>query len=406
MARELAIVYCVHHKPWLSMATLITTLVQDYQGADLHFVYNVDPPAGSAAARAYDNGQLSPFDPRVREVCRLNRAHVFEHEYANDEALDSGAWYKFIRDGAWKDYDAVLFVGEGTLLARPRLLSAMRELARTKDAHVVASGHEKRRLPKDTFLAYRGRHAGATDSELLEDRMIQRTFDVFCRDPQFRLLFDAWRSDFQPVTENHVPASGPVGPLRRRLHARLPDLALPFRFDYGRSRLEIAMGSSAVSPDPLTQDIYIDGRRMRSPYVTEVISGVGFHQVASPEWYGCATNHFMTRTFLERFSEKLCRFGIFDVLDVPFAGTALEVIWGFIPVWLGFTKWFTDGFHRVRKDFVTYRREDYAPDISGYLNRYYGGALAIDWARDYLKVRAYRAGLERLAEELPPVYFA
>lgn len=135
------------------------------------------------------------------------------------------------------------------------------------------------------------------------------------------------------------------------------------------------------------------------------VRDVAFHRVDEPEWFGCATNHLMSRTFLERLSAKLDQFQIYDVLDLPFAGAPLEVIWGFIPAWLGFDKWFTDGFHRVRKDFVTSRREDDPPEIATYINRYYRGRLAVTWRGDYLKVSAVGRGLERLREQLPPVYF-
>ncbi len=135
------------------------------------------------------------------------------------------------------------------------------------------------------------------------------------------------------------------------------------------------------------------------------INGVGFHRVDGPEWFGCATNHLMSRAFLERFHAKLDEFAIWDVLDLRFAGTPLEVIWGFIPAWLGFEKWFTDGFHRVRKDFATYVREDGAAEMAAYIDRYYRGHLAVTWRDDYLKIGAYRSGLERLRDQLPAAYF-
>lgn len=155
MANRLALVFCVHHKPWLMMSTLITALAQDYQEADFYFLYNV---GDGGRGRSVANQQLSPFDERVREVCRLNRSAIFELEYENDDTLDSGAWYKFIREGRWKAYDWVLFVGEGTLFARPTLVSAMLSLASSKrGVHVIASGHEKRRLPKNLVLNYKER---------------------------------------------------------------------------------------------------------------------------------------------------------------------------------------------------------------------------------------------------------
>ena len=107
------------------MSTLITLAAQDAgeaHDADLFFVYNVGAGGGpSAGDRGPRNAQLSPFDERVRPVCQLKRRRIFEIEYRNDDALDSGAWYKFIRDGHWKPYERVVFMGEGTLLAHPHL---------------------------------------------------------------------------------------------------------------------------------------------------------------------------------------------------------------------------------------------------------------------------------------------
>ena len=41
MSPRLAIVFCVHHKPWLMMGTLLTLASQAPQDADLFFAYNV-----------------------------------------------------------------------------------------------------------------------------------------------------------------------------------------------------------------------------------------------------------------------------------------------------------------------------------------------------------------------------
>jgi hypothetical protein len=155
------------------------------------------------------------------------------------------------------------------------------------------------------------------------------------------------------------------------------------------------------------EEVYVNGERRPVESVASVtrVRGVGFHRVDDAEWFGCATNHLMSRAFLERFTARLDQYRIWDVLNLRFAGTPLEIIWGFIPAWLGFEKWFTDGFHRVRKDFVTYRREDYPPEMATYINRYYRGQLVVTWRGEYLKVRAHRPQLARLREQLPDVFF-
>lgn len=220
MANRVALVFCVHHKPWLMMSTLITALAQDFQDGDFYFVYNVgDGRRRGGTTRV--NTQLSPFDERVRGVCRLNRPATFELEYENDEALDSGAWYKFIREGRWKAYDWVLFAGEGTLFARPTLLSGMLALAATRpDVQVIASGHEKRRLPKNMFLNYRGRTGRRSEDDRAHDAAIAAAFQIFCRDPAFDRIFERWGDDIRLETQHHVPPSGPPSALLRRVRSR------------------------------------------------------------------------------------------------------------------------------------------------------------------------------------------
>lgn len=412
---RVAVVFCVHHKPWLMMSTLITAFAQDCRDVDLHFVYNVGAGGASRPTAPGQNRQLSPFDERVRGVCRVSHPNVFEVEYENDEALDSGAWYKFIRERRWERYDWVLFVGEGTLFARPGTLSGLLAFASSRsDVHVVASGHEKRRLPKSLVLDYRGRKDLAAETDLLHDRMMSDAFAVFCRDPEFQRLFDAWHSDFAVETQNHVPPAGPPSPALRRWRGawtngvgpRWPRARLlPWSIECAAARARVAAGFRAPAVQP--SEIYVDGVLRPIADVADVtrIHDEGFHRVDGPEWFGCATNHLMSRTYLERFTARLDRFQMWDVLSLPFAGSALEVIWGFLPAWLGVDKWFTDGFHRVRKDFVTYEREDAPPQMATYINRYFAGRLAVGWRGDFLKLRGMHRDLAGLREQLPAVYF-
>ena len=60
-----------------------------------------------------------------------------------------------------------------------------------------------------------------------------------------------------------------------------------------------------------------------------------------------------------------------------YAATALEQIWGLIPFWLKTEPWFTDGIHRVRKNFFTYRREDNPKVLVRYLNRYFNDVMKV-----------------------------
>ena len=148
-----------------------------------------------------------------------------------------------------------------------------------------------------------------------------------------------------------------------------------------------------------------DARPVTNAREVDTEKGIVFHRVDDPEWFGCTVIHLMSRALLDRFSQRLDQFQMYDVLDLPFAGSALEVVWGFLPEWLGVEKWFTNGFHRVRKHFATYQREDYPPEIASYINRYHRGRLAVGWQGDYLKLEAWRSNLGDLRRILPAEYF-
>lgn len=421
MAPKVAVVCCVHHKPWLIMSTLITAVIQDLQGLDIYFVYHVgdgtcrDKPSYQAyhqlVARTGGNPQLSPFDERVRDVCRLGGARVFELEFENDHTLDSGAWYKFLRTGRWRAYDYVLFLGEGTLLTRANALSSMLRFAAARGVHFIASGHEKRRLPKRLFLhSQTHRSAGAAELWAFRDRMMAEVFRVFSRDPDFQRLFDQWPADGRAETQNHVPdiwgRSGLWDRLRNAAFLQR-HRALVAQADALVARASVAF-PWALNGHRREPVIHVNGVRRPLAEIAPVIEegGVKFHEVKEPEWFGCATNHLMSRQFLERFTERLERYDLYDVLDIPFAGSALEIIWGFLPAWLGDSKWFTDGMHRVRKHFVTYRREDDPEGMASYLNRYYRGRLAVGWDAESVRVvAASRADRERLSARLGEGYF-
>jgi hypothetical protein len=230
VSSKLAIVFCVHHKPWLMMSTLLTFVSQARQDADLFFVYNIGDGEVSresyreyreVAARAGVNPQLSPFDERVREVCRLRGWTTYEVSYENDHGLDSGCWYKFIRDGRWRDYDHVLFIHEGMLLAHPGLLQALIAFSEKRPAHFIASGHEKRRVPRAQVGPLPAGHPAATPMDVFHRRMVDETFDIFCRDPEFKRVYDRWDPAITVTTEHHVPGVGESSVLERRLRARV-----------------------------------------------------------------------------------------------------------------------------------------------------------------------------------------
>lgn len=444
VGNKVAIVFCAHHKPWLMMSTLLTTLMQDYRDVDFFFLYHLGdgtcPDKSSyahyhrlAATHGIDP-QVSPYDERVRSVCQLSGLNVRQIEFENDSSLDSGAWYKFIRTGLWRPYEYVFFVGEGTLFTRQDSISSMVRFASIRDVHFIASGHEKRRFSKLSFLSCNRARQYPTAMDIFHDEMTARVFATFCRDPVFQRIYETWPDEEPGETQNHVPDIWPRGFVATRIRSaldergtvrngtvsgRAKDFLRRHRrwFIEGEAiaagvRVGLANGFGCEAKPPRASiesppRIHVNGRKCLLSDTLSVVNegGVRFHRVEEPEWFGCTVAHLMSRTLLERLADKLERFSLYDTLDVPFAGTALEVVWGFLPAWLGFEKWFADGFHRVRKNFVSYRREDDPETMASYVNRYHRGRIAVAPRRDAVKVRALHRSLRHLRTELGPLYF-
>ena len=461
-ARE-AVVLCVHHKPWLAMATMVSLVLQDRPDVDVYVIYNVgdgscperpayapyrrlaasvarpDPAIERASYAAYDriareaglNSKLSPFDERVRAVTTLARDGVHYLEFENDHALDSGVWYKFLKTGLWARYERILCAQEGTVFTRPTSLAAGLAFAARHDVDFLASGHFKRKLSRSALTGASAYERDPLPVDTFHDRMVAETFEIFRRDPDFDRVFERWTDDVVPTTENHLPEIW-GGPLRRRLRnaadSRAPLPATPLKRVAARALrrgrglfpragalsararvLATRVGGSVERPSRGADEmIYVDCGLKRVGDVASIseLQSVKFHAVKEPEWFGVSCNHQFSRRFLERLVDRLDRHRLWDAVELPFAGTGLEVVWGLMPEWLGTEKWFYDGLHRVFKNPATNRREDEPPELADYVNRYYPGRVAMGWRRDALRIRAaIEPYATRLRDALAPVYW-
>ena len=89
---------------------------------------------------------------------------------------------------------------------------------------------------------------------------------------------------------------------------------------------------------------------------------------------------------------------------MPFSATALEIIWGQVPLWLGFEKYFFDGIHRVRKNFINYRREDDPKGMVEYINRYFLGQVVVESEGDFMKILKLSESNKNLLSKLNHMY--
>lgn len=388
------------------MSTLETLAAQTHKDFDLFFIFQMGDGSCTQKASYQEyfklaekygiNGQLSPWDERVREVTRQVASHeIHEMELENDHALDSGAWYKFLKSGRWKDYDRCFFIQEGTLLTSTTALAAALEFSDAHDVHFLSAGHEKRRLSQERFLNYylHGKD-GPPEVGAYHDRCIQRVFDVFRRDPDFEKVFRAWGSGYgvdskeYVSTENHVPAS--METWSERAFQALRSLKHGKGFPLFR------------------ESIYVNG--LKKP-LTQVVPrvhshlGVKFHSVREPEWFGASCQHLFSHRFLSELTARLEKYSMYEVLEIPFSGTPLEPVWGMMPNWLGYKKWFFDGIHRVRKNFVTLKREDSPEGMAKYINAYYGGQLKAVPSGEFEKIDLGFGIAPKLKDSLGEVFF-
>ncbi len=399
MKPKLAIVFCIHHKPWLLMSTLITIALQDYCDFDCFFI-KIKGNGESVDKEEYKeyyllaekygiNPQLSPWDEQVIDVANgFTKSGKYYIEVENDHALDSGAWYKFLKSGLWKSYDHCLFLQEGTLLTSPSVLSSLVNISKSSDIDFVSAGHEKRRIPKNIFENYSKNSKRATLLDNFHDEKIRETFEIFSRDKEFKLLYSAYPNNFQLETQDHVPDK--IDSFVTKLYQSLRSLKHENTFPL------------------LDESIYVNTlRRKRSEIVGEMvnINGVNYHAENEIEWFGCSAQHFLSYRIIEKLVHKLDEHKIWDVLDLPYSGTALEIIWGMMPSWLGFNKYFFDGIHRVRKNFISYKREDDAYGMTKYINSYYKGMIEVSCLDEKIKINKYDKRYNYIRNKLSDMYF-
>ena len=316
-------------------------------------------------------------------------------------------------------------MGEGALLVDEPVISDTLRFAKNNNAHFITGAQDKRRIPKDQFLSLYSRRKNRTEMDIYHDRMTKEVFDIFCRDEAFKEIYDNWSSDFSVTTQNHIPdiwgRNGlwlkianrfyPQGRGRRTLKLNLSKLSgLFFWYNQLASRVSVSLADCFPennNGNNYDEFIYVNGKRTRLRDVVDFKQEgkIKFHKDNAPEWFGCCCNHFVSREFLEKFSERLEKYNIYESLTLPFCADALEVIWGMVPLWFGYDKWFFNGIHRIRRNFITHRREADPEGAVRYLNRHYAGKINVNYEGDFIKIAKLGRNFRDLKQSLNKCYF-
>ena len=323
-------------------------------------------------------------------------------------------------------------MGEGALLTGDTVLNDTLKFAEANNVHFITGSQEKRRFPKDVFLNGFAGSKQSSPMTVFHDKMIGKTFEHFSRDPEFQKTMEQWSSDFSVEQQHHVPdVWGMDGQWLRGVNLFYPNLAKSQpslktqikRFLFRSNKLyyyklqQESLSALRRSNESTSSEANLNVRTQELKVVangnweklSKVVDfqeegNVKFHSSTDPAWFGATCNHLVSREFLEKFSDKLESFRIYEVLELPFSATALEIIWGQIPIWLGFEKYFFDGIHRVRKNFITYRREDDPDGMVRYLNRYYRGKIVVESQGDFIKIKQCSDAFQCIAQELNNFY--
>tara|TARA_B100000809_G_scaffold216175_1_gene221720 strand:+ start:6090 stop:7340 length:1251 start_codon:yes stop_codon:yes gene_type:complete len=414
------------------MATAISTSMQEYQGFDTYFLYNKGSgelyyDEHKAVYDEYNNLKSvfgkndhldDPFDDALLQACRIKRQNVHEISYEDDHGLDSGAWYKFIKSDLWRDYDYVLFMGEGTLLTHPEVLGDAIQFATKHDAHFITGSAYKRYIP-ESWISDRMPQHGTTPTngiQEFQDRMNKNTYAIFQRDPDFQSIVKLWR-DSRPSgdtpQEHHIPDIwGRSGVFIERLVQRFPSSRLVHNRYLQYRNLWLTwfanMGFPFSVRKPLESSRVCLNFKMTnlSDVVTFESHGkTRFHRADCIGWFGTHCNHLISTTLLKKLRTKMDAQNIHSAMKLPYAATGLEPIWGLIPRWLGYDLWFFDGIHRVYKNFWTYKREDTQEGMARYLNHHYQGQLSVGYEGIHLKIHGFNRRYEQRLADLNELYF-
>ncbi len=381
---KLGICILAHHKPWLIMSSLVSLAMQTDNDFDIHIIYikgNGENRSKESYQEFYEisdkinehNIHLSEDDNRILNIVNKTNYQITYHEFSNDHGLDTGAWYKFIQKGVWKGYNHSFFLMEGFVFTSSHVLASIKALIKNQKIDFISSGHEKRTMSRallENLFTMPGKTYGMN---LYHQKIINKIFRRFCQDKKFSKLYREWNKDSVSATFYCTPSS--VYSFVDKLRFFLINLL-----------------KRKVICNPTGKFVLENPNRKCHSYKKigechTLINGVNFHVENSPYYYGCSCQHLFSNRFLKSMDDKYKEGDFWGVADLPFSATPLEPLWGMLPAWLGYKKWFFDGIHRPRKNFITYKREDDVEGMCHYLNIYYKGKLIVEPNGDFIRIK-------------------
>ncbi len=359
-----------HHNPWLFNSSIISLMMQNYSDYELHIIYI---KGDGYKTHKNKNIQLTPDDERILKFLEKIKINYIYHEVENGHGLDSSAWYKFIKNKKWKKYDYSLFLMEGFIFTSKDSLRNIMEFSKENSINFLDMGFEKRIITRQRwetlFIEDDSYHQNQVDKILIK----------FSKDKNFAKIIEHW-GDYKTTfkigqDQHHLPikAFKLIHVIKYIIKGIIKDGSLVNIFK------KLIFISNDGDMKLLNLEDVVDEYKIYNRNI--------FHKEDVPFYFGCMCQHLFSREFLTNFDSKLQKNNLYELIDLPFSASALEIIWGFLPTWLDYDKWYTDAIHRPRKNYISRIREDNIDVMCKYLNIYYKNLIHTSPSQDLIKIK-------------------
>ena len=271
----------------------------------------------------------------------------------NDHGLDSGAWIKIIKSNLWKKYDYCLFLMEGFVFTDIEVLDSLDIFTKKHRPDFISSAHEKRLFNYNTNKLnknFKEKKINSLWNFFLKFKKIKK----FIYQKNYTIIKN---KKFKNITEHHV------GKYQLNLleKSKLFIKSLLFFRDLIGEKNSVLISSNRKY---LINEKHIGQKKIK-------IKKISYHQENNPLFYGCSCQHLFSKKMIADLKKFFKQHEIYNKSKQPYFGEVFEVIWGMLPFLLKKKKWFFSGIHRIRKNFINFKREDDSIGMTNYLNFYY-----------------------------------
>ena len=381
-----------HHKPFLITASLISLAIQNFDDYDLNIIFikgdgtrKKYPKYTKLTNKYKKNTQLSKSSNEILSILKNFKKKKNIYFFKNDHALDSGAWLKFINKKKWDKYDYNFFLMEGFIFKSNDMLRNLQQFLKIKKPDAVMLGSEKIFTAKKTLhtLALGDK---ANDLNIYHQEIINRTFKNYCKFPSFKKIYSDWKG--VKISKNKYKNNLDI--VFNFPHKKYFSLFVKFKLF-----IKFFLFEKKIY-NPFSDLIFFNegSYRYLLPKKKFIIDDFEFksltaHIEPSPYIYVNGCQHIFSKKILIKMHKMFLFINIRKILNYPFVGTPLELIWGMLPKSLGFQKWHADCIHRPRKNFLTYKWEDTAFFMKKYLEMYSENNIKLKLNNNNIKIVKY-----------------